>query len=408
MFYTVIAALLIGLASSPALSLTMEEAVAMGLKNNPEMQAFRLEEEAATGEMAKAKLPSFSNPVIEGSLSRQDRPAGEPGGPFRNNQVSLSQTIEIAGQRPLRIDAAARNIDRTRLEVRDLERRLRADIRDRFVESLFLRDRELLLREFTRIQEELTDLVEAKYQAGDVAALEVNLSQVELARARRDLISASTEYEKSLLALGTLVGIAAGSTVRVEGELAAELPSLPERDTVVARATERPDVKASQAEIRRSSANEKLVRREAIPGITWGIFHGRAEDANETGATLGITIPLFDRKQGERVGAKVRLSQARIREAGAMRTAQREIEEAHSAAASSLREVDLLKEAVLGRTLENLDLLQLAFREGKISFYDVRVAQRETIDTRNVYLQALLTAQRSFNALERAIGGELR
>jgi outer membrane protein TolC len=60
------------------------------------------------------------------------------------------------------------------------------------------------------------------------------------------------------------------------------------------------------------------------------------------------------------------------------------------------------------RTLENLDLLQLAFKEGKISFYDVRVAQRETIETRNAYLQTRLTAQRAYNALERAIGGELR
>ena len=91
-----------------------------------------------------------------------------------------------------------------------------------------------------------------------------------------------------------------------------------------------------------------------------------------------------------------------------MRTAQTEIEEVYAATASALKELDLLKQSVLGRTLENIELLQLAFKEGKISFYDVRVAQRETIETRNVYLQALLSAQRSYNALERAIGGELR
>ena len=89
-------------------------------------------------------------------------------------------------------------------------------------------------------------------------------------------------------------------------------------------------------------------------------------------------------------------------------TAQKEIEESYAAAASSLRELDLFKQAILERTTENLNLLQYAFREGKISFYDVRVAQRETIETRNIYLQALLTAQRSYNALERATGGELR
>ncbi len=61
------------LLSGPVFAFTMEEAVATGLKNNPEMQAFRFEEEAAKGEMQKAKLPPFSNPVVEGGLSR--RPA---------------------------------------------------------------------------------------------------------------------------------------------------------------------------------------------------------------------------------------------------------------------------------------------------------------------------------------------
>ena len=90
------------------------------------------------------------------------------------------------------------------------------------------------------------------------------------------------------------------------------------------------------------------------------------------------------------------------------RTAQKEIEESYTAAASALQEIDLFQKAILARTKENLELLQLAFKEGKISFYDVRIAQRETIETRNAFLQSLLTAQRAYNALERAIGEDLR
>ena len=125
-------------------------------------------------------------------------------------------------------------------------------------------------------------------------------------------------------------------------------------------------------------------------------------------AALSVEIPLFDRKQAERTEARVKTFQSRIREAGVVRTARKEIEESYAAAASSLSELDLFKQAILGRTTENLDLLQFAFREGKISFYDVRIAQRETIETRNSYLEALLSAQRAYNALERAVGGDLR
>ncbi len=341
-------------------------------------------------------------------MSTQGRPPGDPKGAFRNNQVSVSQSVEIAGQRTLRIDAANNNLERTRLDIRDLARMLRADIRNAFVQVLFARDREGLAREYLRLQEELSSLVSIKYQAGDVAALEVNLSQVELARAQREVIAASTEQRNALVSLARLIGLPTGSIPAVEGELAAGLPPLPEKGTLTSRIGERPDVKAAEAEIKRSQAAEKLVKREIVPNVVWSVFTGRTEGGDEKGATLGVSIPLFDRKQGERIEARARLSQARVREAGVTRMAQKEIEESYTSAASALRELDLFQKAILARTTENLELLQLAFKEGKISFYDVRIAQRETIETRNAYLQSLLAAQRAYSALERATGGELR
>jgi cobalt-zinc-cadmium efflux system outer membrane protein len=167
-------------------------------------------------------------------------------------------------------------------------------------------------------------------------------------------------------------------------------------------------VKAAETETKRSEATERLIRREVIPNVVWSVFQGKTEGGDERGATLGVSIPLFDRKQGERMEARARLSQARIREIGVARSAQKEIEESYVSAASSLQELDLFKRSILERIAENIDLIQLAFKEGKISFYDVRVAQRETIEIRNTYLQALLTAQRAYNALERAAGEELR
>lgn len=408
MFYAVMLSALSIFFAVPALALTLEEAVTTGLKNNPDIQAFRFKEGVARGQIQKAKLPPFSNPTIEGCLSLKERDRLEPGGKIRNNQISLSQSVEIAGQRGLRIDAAESNLERARFSIRDLERNLRADIKDAFAQALFLRDKVKLLGEYLHIQEQLAKLVSTKFEAGDVAALEVNLSLVELARAQRDVIAATTETKSAIFSLKRLIGVAQDSTMTADGALSAGLPPLPAKQSLPAHVPTRPDLRAAEAEARSAEATERLARREAIPGITWSVFQGRDEGLYERGGSLAITIPFFDRKQGERMETKARLSQARIRQAAVKGTAEKEIEEFYTAAASSLKELDLFKEAILGRTLENLDLLQLAFREGKISFYDVRVAQRETIETRNAYLQALLTAQRAYNALERAIGGELR
>ena len=134
----------------------VEEAVTTGLKNNPEMQAFRLEEDAAKGQMQRrschrSRIPS-SKAVFD------SRPAaGDPGGAFRNNQIGLSQSVEVAGQRGLRIDAATNSLERTRLDIRDLERKLRADIRDGLPRRSSCAEREALTREYLRIQEELSE-----------------------------------------------------------------------------------------------------------------------------------------------------------------------------------------------------------------------------------------------------------
>ncbi|GEM_PF-608581 len=407
MLYSIIVAIVI-VFSGPASALTMEEAVATGLRNSPAIQAFRLEEDAAQGQMQKAKLPPYSNPVIEGGFSFKDRSPDEGGDQFVNNEISISQSVEVGGQRRLRIDTATHNLARVRMEIHDLERSLMADIRDHFGQALFLRDKMALAEEFVRLQEELSRLVAVKYEAGDVAALEVNLSQVELAKARRDRIALSTAYKNALLSLKALIGMAPDAELIPEGDLAAGLAPLPDREALLGRLPARPDIKAAEAETLRSGAALTLAEKEWIPNVTWRLFQAVDERRYDRGGTLSVEIPLFDRKEAERTEARARASQARVREAGVTRNARKEFDEAHASATSSLSDVEVFKQAILGRSAENLALLQYAFREGKISFYDVRIAQRETIELRNLYLDALLSVQRAYNALERAVGGDLR
>jgi len=221
-------------------------------------------------------------------------------------------------------------------------------------------------------------------------------------------MAASTAYKNALLSLQTLIGMPSDAEVIPEGDLAAGLPPLPDREALLDRIPARPDIKAAEAETRRLGATLALTKRELIPNVTWSLFQGRDERRYDLGGALSVELPLFDRKQAEITEARARASQALIRETGVTRIARKDIEESYAAVASSLSELDIFKQEILGRTTENLGLLQYAFREGKISFYDVRIAQRETIETRNAHLEALLSAQRAYNALERAVGGDLR
>jgi outer membrane protein TolC len=87
---------------------------------------------------------------------------------------------------------------------------------------------------------------------------------------------------------------------------------------------------------------------------------------------------------------------------------EREIEEAYGNLVSASEELSLFKKDVLGKALENLELMNLAFKEGKFGFFEVRLAQRDTIDAQFAYLESQVRLQLALNALEKVTGGSLK
>ncbi len=394
--------------TNTAFSLTLDQAVQTAISHNPELNMLRLEEDVAKGQRDKAKLPLIANPLLETSGSKKERLPEEGTGTVTNYGVRLSQQFEIAGQRGVRIDVAEKNLARVTQAIRHRERSLVYEVKTAFARALSGKKRVSLAGEVSRLQEELLGFTNTKFEAGEVSALEVNLAEVQNSRAKRELLSAEREYRESILALATLMGLTSGTSMTLDGELSPELSSMPDKESLRSGLLERPDIRAASAEVERAAGTVDLITREAIPNVTLAGFHDRDENRNETGMGLAISIPLFDRKQGEKREAQARASQARIRKAGLERRVEGEFETDYSNLVSSQAEVSIFKKEIVAKSQENLELLNLAFREGKISFFDIRLAQRETIEMQYAYLDALLKAQQAIYAVERTTGGKLQ
>lgn len=394
--------------ASSVYSMTMNEAASEALRNNPELQALRLEEEAAKGQLEKARLLLISNPQIEGSVSRRERQKEEGSGKFSNYGFRLSQEFEIAGQRGLRIKFAEKGLSKVRLEIENKNRLLTGEVKDAFAGALALKRKVGLTKETVTLKEDLLNFTRIKFQAGDVSGLEVNLAEVEFSKAKRDLILAERESKEAVLALQGLLGIKPEAAFRIEGELAAELPLLPDKEELQRLVLQRPDGKAALLEKERSSLAFALAKRSVVPNITLSGSYDREEQRDTAGLSVSIPLPIFDRKQAERKEAKTKAEQAKINLTGLARSIQREFDQACNAFVSSQEEISVFKKEILNKSLENLSLLNLAFKEGKIGFFDLRLAQRDAIEVQFSYLEALLRAQQAVHALERTIGGKLK
>ena len=122
---------LIILFASSVHPITLDQAVEYALKNNPELQVFRLEEEVIKSQGMKARLPLRANPTIESNLARKGKsPVEEGGRRFTDYGFKLSQEFEIAGQRGLRISISEKDLKRIGLEIRDRERILIYEVKD--------------------------------------------------------------------------------------------------------------------------------------------------------------------------------------------------------------------------------------------------------------------------------------
>ena len=93
-----------------SLSLTLPEALRLARERNPDLLAARQELEIARGRAVKARYPSQFNPELGSEVTNRSR--GEPGehGSSVDFAVTLSQEVEIGGQRGKRIDEAERNL----------------------------------------------------------------------------------------------------------------------------------------------------------------------------------------------------------------------------------------------------------------------------------------------------------
>jgi len=395
--------------ASPSYPMTVEEAVQHALTHNPDHQALRLEEASASGQLEKARLFLMNNPTIGGNISRKDKPEVEGGGAFTNYGFKLSQEFEIAGQRGTRIHMAEKELARVQVGIKDKERVLISEVKDSFTKVLALKKKNGLAREIVQLKEELLGYTRIKFQAGEISGLDVNLAEVELSKAKRELLMNEREYRESLFTLQGFLGSSPDRSLTLQGDLPSEAPVLPDREALKEAAfSRRPDAKATVFEVEKTNAALKLAKKEVIPNVTLSGFYDRDELRNAVGLEISIPLPLFDRKQAEKKEAYARAEGAKIKSEGLKKTIERDVEQAYSDLATAIEELSLFKKEIIVKAAENLNLLNLAFKEGKVGFFEVRLAQKDTIEAQFAYIEAQTRTQLALNAIEKTTGGKLK
>lgn len=350
-------------ASPDTVVLDLREAQRLAVTRNPLFLSAAQEIAIARGDRRQAGLYAF-NPDL-GALF----PGGLGGGADRR-ELSLTQEVEWAGQRGLRIGAANLGVTQATASVRDAGRRIAGDAGIAFYQVLAARARSALAEQSLTLSERLIVAVRTQFREGEISSLEANLGEIEVGRARARVLSARREATAAEFALKQVTGLGPEVPIRV----IADSTSRPIRagmqtDSLVQLAlARRPDYAAVFAALGRARTLVALGRREAIPNVRGGVV----TDADKTGSgqrvglAIGFALPVLNRNQGliERRRAEVSQLDLQLRATElAVRTEVVNAVQAYEAAAA---EVAIYETSVLQPARRNVELLESAYRAGKL------------------------------------------
>ncbi len=401
----VLAAIVLAATTSAAPSeLTLGEAYRRAREAAGAIRAGEARVEEARGRLVTAGALR-DNPSLDAAVGWRQPVSGAPEPSSRTDiDLGIAQTFELGGKREGRVRAATAAVDRELASSADVTRRLLRDVGTQFYEAARARERSRFASASEGAAEELLRVARVRLQHGDVAALDVNLAETVLARARASRISlgaaqaAAVALLKGLLMLPPEADVAPMAQVDLD-VLAPEVPAPTWADVLAGR----PDLRALEAEAREAEAEIKIADALRWPDATPSVRYSRDEGTPIAWGGVTITLPLWNHGTGERQTSEARLRRAQVELETTRAGIEAELRAAYGSYVARRAAAQSLV-AVVGTLDESLDLARRSYESGQIGLGDLLVVRRETLEARAEAIDLLFGAAAARVELEAAMG----
>jgi len=148
-----------------------------------------------------------------------------------------------------------------------------------------------------------------------------------------------------------------------------------------------------------------LAQSQKIPNLKVFGFYDREEGSNIIGGGISVPLPTLHRFGGEAKRATAELEAAQVRAEQLQLNIKTGVLRAQAQYRAARVQLEQMSESILKRSEETLELMQVAFRAGKVSTTDVLATQDNLISVRNEYIKAQSDYILAVRALEISTGG---
>lgn len=392
-------------ASADTVRLTLAEVRRLALTRNPASLAEREEIAIANAGLRRARTIPFNPEASFQSV----------GG---TTEIVATQELELLGQRGLRIDAARIGVSRATAAVSNAQRVAVFEASVAFLRTIAADRRLGVTRDGLALVDRLISAVRIQLREGEISTLDANLAEIEAGRARARVLAAQRTASNARLELKRLSGLSPDAPVMVEQDSIAAGPILTgllrgepgdttevSADERIAAAMERrPDLAASAAAVREFEALAALARRERLPNLRLGAVVESGNGGRSIGPALGMTVPLFNRNQGQITEREAQRRQAALRQQAVALRVRADVATAARAFQTASAEALVFEQSVRQPSRENAALLEVAFRAGKIPLATLLLLRNQLLEGELGYWDAWLARQEALVQLQAAIG----
>ena len=333
------------------------------------------------------------------------------GGAFHGGEQGafVQQTFVLGGKLGLRRNVYEQQRRGDQIGVEEQRFRVLSDVGQSFYAALAAQD-------IVSVREKLlalaTDAVVTAHQLANVGqadAPDVLQAEVEAEQAKVDYTTAQRDYIRAFQSLAALVGKPELELSRLEGKL--DEPPRVNPNTVVKQIVEEsPSVKRARQELVRAEAEIKSAKRESVPDLVvrGGVQQNFAPINETTGvrtgfqafASAGITLPIFNRNQGNVAAADAELERARGELSRIQLSTRQSAQSLLQEYLSSEMEARRYKNDMIPRAAQAYQLYMSKYHQMGAAYPQVLISQRTYFQLQIGYVNALRRLWETAVALE--------
>jgi len=369
------------------------EVLHCALGRSPEVRAEQQALKALGGKRVSAGTLLPNHPTVAMSFARR-RPqesGGEAvGQSFFNWYVTLSQEIEIAGQRSARVDVADAALAAQVRRVAVAEQETAAAALSAYYNLLAAREELRLAEELAEVGAALSRLAAGRAQQALMSPVEADVAQAEASRLGLVRIEAGLRASNARAILAALLGQSPMVAIEIAGDLQPDprvLPAPPgDIESLVQRAlTLRGELAAAATERNMLAHQVRLLRRSRAPNLTLSVY-AQTDGLNEQVFGGGVSFPLplpsplGPSRRGEIAEVLARGEQAETEIERVRRRVVQEVAQAvqtHQAQAEALH---LFPAALVERARADLRAIAKAVTARQLPLREALLSQRSLIE----------------------------